>query len=361
MSDSIRVILAAILIAAVGLVGLAAPTSMAHATPASPSVVVALLTHPSGTSSICVGPNATTFDGGCISQENSQQPAYLAWNGSSNDTFDFGFGELVEITSGNSVVAQSNLLYPLPENTTVTGTAQETNFTTTWEDFVTNSSGNWNPDYAQNVGWPQGTHVLGNVNVTIIFHVMHTGSDRWEIKFDFKEAGWPWISNADQLGIMIFAHAPVYSTPTFYPGNRTLMDLDNVTHAALAGYNFGGNASEGSSGTPLSVDVAVGTYYPPNPLGHATSEVLLNFTDAPGGYSSLAYDPWILFSPVPSTVGKAPPLPSSTQWFATATWLAVGIGVALMAIVFIAAWNGNLGRVFRDREELSSADPTVPE
>ena len=331
-----RVFLAALTVG-VALVGAGSPISSAsavsaHDTPAAlnPSV------RSNGTSSLCA------VGGGCVSQINGEQPSFNAWNGTSNDTWDFGFGLLVEVAPAGNVVSQSNLLYPLPETTSVVTSGNETNFTSTWEDFVTNSSGSWAPDYQRYTGSPQGTVGLGNVNVTIVFHVLHSGAARWSIKFDFRESGWPWVSTGDHLGLELITHASPHSTPTWYSNNQTLLDLDNSTHAPYAGISFGEHAQAVNPSAALHAGAWVGTYYYPSPLSHPASVILLNFTGSQGGFAGLDYDPYVLFPSAHSTGGGGSPPPGGSAPPPTSssppTLLPlVGVGVAGAALLVIAA------------------------
>ena len=363
MSRTGRVTLAAFVVAVVGLLGLVVPVSASPSLPSGwPAAIGPSLAPANGSTSICVGPNETTFDGGCIGGFNGEQLSYMAWNGTSNDTFDFWFDQLVEITPGNSVVAESNLLYPLPETSSVSNTPTETNFTAHLVDFVNNTTGNWNMNDPLGAGWPQGNQDLGNVNVTVDFHVVHSGTARWEIKFDFKEAGWPWLSHNDHLGLLLGAHAPVRSTPTYFPGNRTLVYFDNATRASLGGFNYAGNATAAGPDSPLGVGVAAGSSYPPNPLGHATTMVMLNFTGGPGGYSSLTYDPWVLFPAVHATKsggGNPPTLPSTTYPLYDIVVGVVAL-VAVIVVVFAVDWNKYRGRSTGGPDEPHSASPRGP-
>jgi hypothetical protein len=266
----------------------------------------------------CAGSDSVQIHGICV-VAGGEQPVFMTSTDQSNYTFGFDLGNLVEMTSEGNVVALSNLLTPLPENVTVQSSPRETNFTIEFEEAVTNATGVWAPNNIVYMGpeeiWP-GTATLGDVNVTIVFHLLNVSANNTRVKFDFSASGWPWVSPEDELGLQLFSDAPVGATTQFNESSGTLTDYDNTTGVSFASLAFGSTATASGNGQgQLSVSTYPGIYPPTTPAGEMVSVVMLNFTGVPGGYTTLNYDPWVIFNPgtvlvktrVTTTPGAPPP------------------------------------------------------
>lgn len=272
-------------------------TTLASGTP--------LRSHPE--SPTCTGVDAIQVQGVCFGMENNQQPAFMAWTNQSNYTFGFYFGYLVEVNSAGSVVAFGNLLTPGLETVTVVTVGDETNFTVQFADGVSNASGLWAPGdirYQLPTEIEPGSTNLGNVNVTVVFHLWNVADNYSRIKFDFSVSGWPWVDTTDSLGLMVGSNAPTGATIQFDPATANLTEF-SPSGTPFASIVFGPNAtaSSGSTEGPVQVSSSAGIYPQPTPAGEASTYILSNFTGGPAGYSSLRYDPWVIFSNPGGSVG----------------------------------------------------------
>jgi hypothetical protein len=223
----------------------------------------------------------------------------------------------------------------------VQSSPQETNFTVWFEEPVTNATGVWAPDNVRYSGPNEvlpGTATLGNVNVTVVFHLLNVSANDTRVKFDFTASGWPWVSSGDELGLMIGSDAPHGSTTLFDQSTGTLTDYDGagVSFASLA---FGPTATGSGSGqSELGVSTFPGIYQPTTPLGMIVSFVMLNFTGGPGGYTTLSYDPWVILNPGTVLVtqpGSNGQPPWDTLDFAVLAVIAGGVVAVLLGVVMV--------------------------
>ena len=232
----------------------------------------------------------------------------------------FIIAPVAEVTPVGSIVA---LAYPGMGWVTNTTTADEVNITDTIVMNVTNAIGlngttnlpnglipQWIPsDVPDNLGptiWAPGQLLLGNATVGITFHFLTTGANASQrIKFDVTVSGWPWVSPTDVLGVEVEAvafHGPTQVHFTYNATSDSVLQVWDSNNTTLSSIAFGPTANAtGTAPTTLNVQNDVGFSPGPTPV---VAYALLTFNGG-GGYSHLAYDPWVLFG---AQTALVPPL-----------------------------------------------------
>ncbi|MCI4363027.1 MAG: hypothetical protein L3K13_01800 [Thermoplasmata archaeon] len=146
-------------------------------------------------------------------------------------------------------------------------------------------------DYAATlpVSGGSGGHVSVEVNFTSGAAGGPAGVDSGGVSFTVAAQGWPWVSNSDSLGLLF----PLWPNDTNlehlseHASGMTLNCLANDSGVAQEYFGWSGPASaRGPTGqlaalTPAAV-VSGNPQYDP---------LVVMLTGAPGGYSSLSYDP----------------------------------------------------------------------
>ncbi len=262
------------------------------------------------------GANNTLF-GNCVGSFQADYRSYNASTGSTTDNTTFTVGPFVEVAPSGTVVA---LAVPGFDGTgwvTTNSTPTEINVTDRIVGTVTNaigvnnSNGNPNgqtpqwipadlPGSGGGTTWGQGSEVLGNTTIDIVFHFENGSSNGTSrVKFDVAIYGWPWVNSNDQLGLAIQSSAfalPGGSHFVYTAANDTIAQLWDSSGSTITSLAFGptANASLGDVTSLLQVTDQVGLF--PSGNEPTMAGALLTFSGA-GGYSGLTYDPWVEFGP----------------------------------------------------------------
>jgi hypothetical protein len=144
-------------------------------------------------------------------------------------------------------------------------------------------------DYAATVGVGAHGSVAIEVNFTMAAAGGPAGVSSTAVTYTIAEQGWPWVSNADELGTL----QPLWPNNTSLEhidltAQGTRMDcLSNETGTAQEYFDWGGSmVARGPSGALAalepSLELSGNSQYVP---------LVVLLTGAPGGYSQFSYDP----------------------------------------------------------------------
>ncbi len=308
-----------------------------------------------------------TLHGDCLGSFQTDLRSYSATSGNTFENSTFDVAAIAEVNGAGDLAA---LLLPNHESTGAMSAVvepSEVNVTDSIEANVTTAVGLnastgapdgevpvWAPNEAPgSVGptiWGNGSEVLGSVEVVIVLHFVVGPPATNRVKFDVSISGWPWVSSSDTLGIVIGATAAQGTSFAYSASNDTISELwsSNGTIASSLVFGASANATAGSAISTLEVSDQVGLY----PIGTTPSiaQALLSF-HGPGGYSALAYDPWIVFGP-PSTISVPPTLPVATGG-ATLPLIAAGAIALATALLGVTAYRLRRGRVDQGLRSIS--------
>ncbi len=297
-----------------------------------------------------------TLRGNCLGFFEDDYRAFNATTGWTTDNSTFTVGPLAEVTPSGAVVALGVPGYEGSGSVTTTSTPHEVNVTDAIVGNVTNAIGvnsstgdpngetpEWTPSDAPGGGgsttWGAGTQVLGGIALGIVFHFENgSGHASNRVKFDVTVSGWPWVSTNDALGLAVEAGAaalPSGSHFAFTAATDTITQQSNSNDTTIWSLAFGSSANAtGNPPFPLRVTDQVGLF----PVGDATPSLavaLLTFAGQ-GGYSSMAYDPWVVFG-APGLETIVPPLILSTTG-ASLSLIAIGAIVLAVAVLGVTTY-----------------------
>jgi hypothetical protein len=271
---------------------------------------------PFGCTSFALGDLNIALRGNCLGFFEADYHMFNATTGSVFDNTTFTVGPLAEVTPSGTIAAWADFGSIGSGEETVTWTANEVNLTDLIVSNVTtaiglnSSTGNpngetpqWNPIELPGEGgstiWGQGSQVLGQTTVQIVFHFDNvTGSGTNRMKFDVKVSGWPWVSSQDTLGLAVETGAyalPVGSHLVYTASNDTITQAWDSNDTTISSLAFGPSANVTSS-PPSVLGVTDQVRIVPPGSNVTFAGALLTFTGA-GGYSNMTYDPLIEFGP----------------------------------------------------------------
>jgi hypothetical protein len=244
------------------------------------------------------------------------------WNSSNQFNFSFSIPWIAELTPSGQLVREADPLNPSTDYSTVTNGSQEVNISVVETMNVTGASGNWTPNDTLAGSGPQwgiNHTALGNATVWIVFHLFNVLSNEsanatknalYGVKFDLRVYQWPWFGLGDQLGIGLESLAAEGANFAFNRSSQTLAESWNSTNRPFVSLVYGPHAGVSyTQGPPVIANVAeqVGLFSAGSSDRQAIT--LLTFGGVPGNYSSLQYDPWVLFSPGPTVI-----IPPRVNW-----------------------------------------------
>jgi len=291
---------------------------------------------------------------------------YNVSNPAAQYNITFSVPWVAEVTPAGQIVRIANPMDPSWGTAYATQARGEINVTTVMVVNVTNASGSWTPDAADNATGPQllnlvdagrtvasvraqngsgatwnvSNQSVGAANLSFVFHLTNgTGSTNASsnataaVKVDFGMNYWPWAAPTDRLAFALVSEAAFGSHLVFDPSTATLDQLWNSTNAVFVSLVFGGsaNVSYPSLARGTAAVVAQAGVYPWGEVQRAF--VLATFEDVSGGYASVRYDPWVVFSPSGPTHGS--PASRSPD------------SALLVAVAVVAASAGMAGITFR--------------
>lgn len=133
---------------------------------------------------------------------------------------------------------------------------------------------------------------IGNVSAEIAFSFnASTGPDPGTVAYSLNVSDWPWLSASDALGVEVRSN--ISASVGYWQLTRanTLTELSRTDATPLAAFVWSSSALTRYSGGGED-ESSVGAYH--NFSGGGSSSLLrLNFTNVPGNYSTLSYDPWL--------------------------------------------------------------------
>jgi len=317
------------------------------------------------------GGNLSLGASGCQAIFGGQYGAWVPHGGYwTNGSYNFSYSVpyVAEINSVGSLVAIANFLAPYDAsvvylNTTV-GATQETDLVAYYSANVTSASGRWDVNDTwggSGPGWTNGSAVLGVAQMTLVWHVQtdpHNAvvNGTYRLKLDISIASWAWQDPADHLGVQFGGLAPEGSQFQYNESNRTLSEYwipatsgggntSSTGHSIgqwFFGLSFGSRAVvHAADGVTEDAAVEMSTILYNGGTVNRSAVVLLTFNGTAGNYSSVEYDPWLLFATGPPPQGGGPgpgaggTAPSPPYFLGVVGVLGVGAAVAVLAVV---AW-----------------------
>ncbi|MGC2289331.1 MAG: hypothetical protein WA688_05680 [Thermoplasmata archaeon] len=286
---------------------------------------------------------------------------FNSWNASTQYNFSFEIPWIAEFSPGGSLVRVANPLAPSSYTADVSRGPQEVNISLIQDVNVTTASGNWTPnDTWAGAGpqWDIGNTTLGTTTVNTVFHLLNvsanassntTENTSYEVKFDVDVTGWPWAAPTDLLGVGIGSLGAGGAHFNFNQSTRTLAESWNGNNRTFASLVFGGTANVSYPSAPVGhavVSDQVGLFYAAS--ANRESMTLLTFGGVAGSYSSVSYDPWVVFSPSLVLVIIPPPNAGPSAWFDAV----IGLVTAVVAVSAIVSVFERQRRLRREGEEL---------
>jgi len=266
---------------------------------------------------------------------------FTNWNASESYNYSFWIDWIAEFTPAGQLVRAASPLNPFASNASVTRVGDDINLTAHYALNVTNATGTWTPnDTWAGTGppWNVSTATVGTALLSVVFHLRdvpvnasanETRNASLSVKFDVGVANWPWASAGDLLGFDLESLGAGESHFTFDPTNHTLQERWDATDRTFASLVFGTQANvtyPSSTSAPSSVGEQVGVF--PAGTPGRESVALVTFGGVTGNYSSVQYDPWVVFSP--ASIGTTlPPTPGPS---AIPSWAPVAGAIAAAAV-----------------------------
>ena len=278
---------------------------------------------------------------------------FTNWNASDSYNYSFWIDWIAEFTPAGHLVRVASPLSPFASNANVTRVGEEVNLTARYDLNVTSATGNWTPnDTWAGTGpqWNVSNATVGTAVLSVVFHLSDlpvnasanaTRNASLSVKFDVGVANWPWVSAGDLLGFDLASLGAGGSHFSFNPTNRTLQEQWNSTNRTFASLVFGRQANvtyPSSPSAPSTVGEQVGMYRAGTP--GRESVALVTFGGVAGNYSSVSYDPWVVFSPAGTGTTVPPSLAASPipSWAPVAgAMVAVLAGVSVIAVYVVRA------------------------
>jgi hypothetical protein len=225
----------------------------------------------------------------------------------SSDNISFSVGGVAEVDPTGNIVQYANLLGNSLATTFGIFNDGQAYLGINTTANITRASGDWAPNVLSNGGVNQTGAVTGSAQVQLEFQFQISPADASALKFDVDFSEWPWASPADHLGLVLCAIAEAGARFAWNRVSQNLTEEMGSGGSPFAGLQLGPSATTfGSSGGPSSVVVTsdAGLYTVGTPERGAY--LLINFTGGSGGYTSLHYDPWVIFSALTSSPGSTP-------------------------------------------------------
>ena len=295
---------------------------------------------------------------------------YNVSNPAAQYNITFSVPWVAEVTPTGQLVRIANPMDPAWESASATIWRGDINVTTDLVVNVTKASGSWTPDAADNstgaqlveavpaggMGasaraengtgspWNVSNEPVGNASLSIVFHLTNgtnpanTSSNTTQaVKFDVGVNGWPWATSTDRLGFALVSSSAFGSHFGFDPSTATLAQRWDANNASFVSLVFGGSANVTYPSAPpasAAADPRAGAY----PWGEIQRAfVLVTFENASGGFSSIRYDPWVVFSPNGQV--NVPLAPSYLDVGLTVTAAVVAIVVGMAGILILVVRN----------------------
>lgn len=269
------------------------------------------------------------------------------WSATGQYNFSFAIPWIVEITPSGELVRLASPLDPYAGTANVTVGPKEVNLSSVESMNVTSASGNWTPDdtwAGSGPQWSISSQALGTTTVDVVFHLSNvtanasanaTENASYEVKFDVGVSGWPWASSDDLLGFGLESLGAEGAHFAFNSSSRTLDESWNSTGRTFASLVFGGLANVTYPAPPVghaSVGEQVGLFYAASPARESVA--LVTFGGVAGNYSSVSYDPWVVFSPTPPLSPSSSSSSGWPTWIEISVWLVAGVvGVSLVVSI----------------------------
>lgn len=237
---------------------------------------------------------------------------------------------LAEVTNTDKIVSFARFDAPNTTwSTTLGAEAGATSLVLAADVPVVASTGDWESGDGGNESRPAVPVDAPLVSVAITFRLNDSqGLSPSTVSYSLNVTGWPWVNaTTDAVGLQVRSNLTLgvgYWQPA---GNYSLMGVAVGTRTPLASFAWGASASaQYPVGSPQ--EGGVGAYRNLS-ADNSSSLVRLEFISVQGGYSALAYDPWLeVFAP-PAKLASA-----LEAWVVTPTALAaLGAGGAL-AVLF---------------------------
>jgi len=233
---------------------------------------------------------------------------------------------------------------------------------------VTNGSGTWAPSdvwAGGGPGWNISSVPVGASTIIVMFHLVNAGTGNTSqrtgqnlsmaAEFTVTLVGWPWVSASDSLGFALSALSAWGAHFSYNATGHTLSQIWNSTGVTYASLVFGTSATATypPSGSTASATASeqVGIFSLGVPSRSAMA--LVTFGGVEGNYSSMSYDPWVVFAPsgviIPPVL--VPPK-ANTSWFTPLLLLLLSVVAAVAACSLIAAVVARNVRLRREGEDL---------
>jgi hypothetical protein len=279
---------------------------------------------------------------------------FTNWSATGQYNFSFDIPWIAEITPSGEIVRIASPLAPYAGTANVTVGPDEVNLSSVESMSVTSASGQWTPNDTWAGSGPQwniSNQSVGTTTVGVVFHLFNaaasasanaTENASYSVKFDVGATGWPWASPTDLLGFGLETLGAEGAHFAFDRSTRTLAESWNDTGVTFASLVFGGLANvtyPSAPVAPATVLEQVGLFEAASPARESVA--LVTLTGVSGGYSSMSYDPWVVFAPgltvpPPSSAPSSPP--GWPTWAAVALGtLGAAAGLSLLAAVVLRA------------------------
>jgi hypothetical protein len=287
---------------------------------------------------------------------------FNSWNASTQYNFSFLIPWIAELTPSGGLVRVASPLDPITDYTNVTSSATEVNISVAETVNVTDASGNWTPNdtwAGSGQQWEVGNATIGTTSVEIVFHLMNitaglsanaTKNASYSVKFDVDIGAWPWVSAGDVLGFGLASLAAGGAHFTLDQASGALSESWNSTNQTYASLDFGSDATATyPRGSPQNASVGTDTdlYFAASP--DRRSFTLITFSGVAGNYSSISYDPLVIFSP--AVVANGPPPAPGPALPHAEELLAAGLA-AVAVIAGFTTLSLNRRRLRRQGEQL---------
>lgn len=289
---------------------------------------------------------------------------FSRYNASNQYNFSFFLPWVAEVTPSGQLVRLASPLNPYAGAANVTVGPTEVNLSWVGAMNVTEASGDWTPNDTWAGSGPQwniSNTPVGTTTMDVVFHLFNvtanasanaTENASHGVKFDVGVSGWPWASSTDLLGFGLQSLSAAGAHFSFNQSSGTLAESWNANNRTFASLVFGGVANvtyPSAASAPSTVEEQVGLFYAASPARESVA--LVTFGGVAGNYSSVRYDPWVVFSVGSTSVTPVLPPPSSAG---APAWVAVLLGlvaavVGLSGILAVVARNE---RLRKEGEEL---------
>jgi hypothetical protein len=275
--------------------------------------------------------------------------------------FSFILPWVAEVSPTGQLVRLAEPWVPQTLSAAVTSSGDEVNISVREVVNVTNASGTWEPINTWPVMWTPWNVTgppIGTTTLAVVFHLFNvTGAPSanvsanasYSAKFDVGVSGWPWASASDVLGFGLESIAAGGAHYSFDTASHTLAESWNSTNSTFVSLVLGGFANTSYS-SALSALATIGQQVGIYTTNSVDREViaLVTFGNVSGNYSSVQYDPWVVFSPYstpPPSQSSGPGLPAWGTVVIASVVLVIGVATG-------AGWYVRGHRLRGEGEEL---------